>query len=76
MEPAPTFQVLVGNGNCLTAKGYIRDLHVQVQSHLLQLPVYLLPIAGADLVLGAALLATLGPHIADYSAQTIKILLG
>jgi hypothetical protein len=34
--------------------------------------VYLLPISGADLVLGAAWLATLGPHIADYSALSIK----
>lgn len=48
----------------------------QVQGHSLQLPVYLLPIAGADLVLGAAWLVTLGPHIADYSALSLKFYLG
>lgn len=31
---------------------------------------------GADLVLGAPWLATLGPHIADYSALTLKFYLG
>jgi hypothetical protein len=61
---------LVGNGNSLTAEGFIEQLPVQGQT--ITLPVYLLPISGADLVLGAAWLATLGPHIADYSALSIK----
>ena len=38
----------------------------------LLIPVYLLPVAGADLILGTAWLATLGPHVADYSALTLK----
>lgn len=76
IEPTPNFRVLVGNGNSLTAEGYISNLVVQIQGNSLQLPVYLLPIAGADLVLGAAWLATLGPHIADYSALSLKFYLG
>lgn len=74
--PAENFSVLVGNGNYLTAEGYIPNLQVHVQGHVLQLPVYLLPVTGADLVLGAPWLATLGPHIADYSALTLKFYLG
>lgn len=46
VEPAATFQVLSGNGNNLTAEDYIQKLEVQVQGHTLQLPVYLLPVAG------------------------------
>ena len=34
--------------------------------------MFSLPIAGADLVLGVAWLATLGPHILDYNALTFK----
>ncbi|MCI24698.1 hypothetical protein A2U01_0045884, partial [Trifolium medium] len=34
--------------------------------------MYLLPIVGADLILGATWLATLGPHVADYQALSIK----
>lgn len=75
VEPTDAFQVLVGNGNTLHAEGYINDLLVLVQSQLLKVPVYLFPIAGADLVLGASWLSTLGPHIADYSALTLKFYL-
>lgn len=39
------------------------------------MPVYLLPIVGADLILGSAWLATLGLHLADYASSTIKFLL-
>nr|KYP74492.1 Retrotransposable element Tf2 [Cajanus cajan] len=72
IEPASGLQVMVGNGNSLSTEGKISNLQVQVQGQLLQLPVYLLSVSGADLVLGAAWLATLGPHIADYSSLTIK----
>jgi len=75
IEPVPNFQVLVGNGNSLTAEGMVKALQVQIQGNLLNLPVYLLPVSGADLVLGAAWLATLGPHISDYSNLTLKFYL-
>ena len=39
------------------------------------LPVYLIPVIGADLVLGAAWLATLGSHIANYETMTFKFCL-
>jgi len=65
----------VGNGNTLIAEGLVREVSVQVQGHVLKLPVYLLPVSGADLVLGAAWLATLGPHVSDYSALTLKFYL-
>nr|KYP52382.1 Transposon Ty3-I Gag-Pol polyprotein [Cajanus cajan] len=76
IEPIPNFKVLVGNGNSLIADGAVSDLHVTIQGHVLTLPVYLLPVSGADLVLGAAWLATLGPHISDYSNLTLKFYLG
>ncbi|MCI42914.1 hypothetical protein A2U01_0064151, partial [Trifolium medium] len=50
----------------------VRKLHVQVQGHELVVPAYLLPVAGADLILGSSWLATLGPHIADYAHLTLK----
>nr|KYP37665.1 Transposon Ty3-I Gag-Pol polyprotein [Cajanus cajan] len=75
VEPISSFQVMVGNGNSLTVEGLIQELKVSVQGHTLTLPVYLLPVSGADLVLGASWLATLGPHISDYSALTLKFYL-
>ncbi|RDX64595.1 Retrovirus-related Pol polyprotein from transposon 17.6, partial [Mucuna pruriens] len=72
IEPAFLFKVLVGNDHSMAAEGLIQNLNVSVQGHELQLPVYLLPISGADLILGATWLATLGPHMANYSALSLK----
>nr|KYP53855.1 hypothetical protein KK1_000018 [Cajanus cajan] len=71
IEPIYNFNVLVGNGSTLVVEGFIKDLEVTIQSHSLILPVYLLPISGADLVLGASWLATLVAHISDYSTLTL-----
>lgn len=43
----------------------MEDLEVKIQGHSLKLPIYLLPVAGADLVLGVARLATIGLQISD-----------
>ena len=32
-----------------------------------------LPIAGSDIVIGASWLATLGPHVADYTIESAKL---
>ncbi|XP_014519802.1 uncharacterized protein LOC106776848 [Vigna radiata var. radiata] len=75
IEPVPNFHVLVGNGNSLITEGLVSKLEVMIQGHSLHLPTYLLLVTGADLVLGAAWLATLGPHISDYSTLTLKFYL-
>ena len=72
IEPALTFQVMVGDGNTLENEDQIKKLQVQLQDNILQLLVYLLPVAGADLILGATWLKTLGPHIAEFDALFIK----
>ena len=51
IQLSPHFRVVVGNGDTLTVKSFI---------------VYLLPVSGADLVLGASWLATIGIHVVDY----------
>ena len=37
--------------------------------------MFLLPISGVDLILGASWLKTIGPHIADYDALQLKFLM-
>nr|KYP49650.1 hypothetical protein KK1_028622 [Cajanus cajan] len=54
IQPAEQFKVMVGNGHSMTAEGVISDLVVDVQGHQIHCPVYLLPVAGANLILGAA----------------------
>jgi hypothetical protein len=75
VEPGPVFRVLVGNGEIMTAEGVIRELPLNIQGNEMKIPVYLLPVAGADVIIGAAWLATLGPHVADYAALTLKFFL-
>ena len=75
VEPIPNLQVLVGNGNSFVVEGLVEELEVKIQGHSFKLPVYLLPVTGEDLVLGAAWLAIVGPHISDYSKLTLKFYL-
>jgi hypothetical protein len=65
-------RVLVGNGQVLNAEGKIQQLPLQIQGNEIKVPFYLLQISGADVILGSTWLATLGPHVADYAALTLK----
>ena len=62
----------MGNGNSLQVERAIDDLQAKVQGYTLKFLVYLLRIAGAEITLGAAWLATLGPHIVDYRALSFQ----
>ena len=53
---------------------WIRELSIQAQGNKFQLPVFLLPISGADLILGDNWLKTLGSHIADHDSLQLKFL--
>lgn len=44
----------MGNGTTLQVEGCIPNLSVTVQGNQIQLPMYVLPIAGAKMILGAA----------------------
>lgn len=75
IESGPRFNVLVGNGQTMRVEGHISDLSVTIQGHELTVPVFLLPVVGADLIIGSPWLATLGPHVADYASLSLKFFL-
>jgi len=56
----------------LNAEGKIQQLSLQIQGQEIKVLVYLLQISGADVILGSMWLATLGPHVVDYAALTLK----
>lgn len=72
IEPLPSFRVMIGNGHNMQTEGRVQKLKVNVQKQELIIPVYLLPVVGADLILGSPWLATLGPHVADYAEKVLK----
>jgi len=67
-----TLKVTVGNGQRFETEGYIKRITVNIQGVEIDLPVFLLPISGADLIIGSYWLATVGPHIHDYKALNIQ----
>lgn len=73
IEPAPQVRVMIGDGYSMQGEGVIRELPVQIQGHVLSFPAFVLPIAGSDVVMGASWLATLGPHVADYTIGKAKL---
>ena len=50
----------------------MKDLRVHIQGLQLSLPVYLLQVVGADVILGATWLGSIGAHIHDYTARNIQ----
>ncbi|XP_058757342.1 uncharacterized protein LOC131630580 [Vicia villosa] len=70
--PIPNFSVMVGNGSKLECSGLCSKVPITLQDHLFFIPFYLIPIEGADVVLGMEWLRTLGPIVADFSIPEIS----
>jgi len=72
VEPAPNLCVMVGNFKSMIVEGCIKSLNVLIQGILVTRPeVYVLNVAGRDLVIGITWLKTLGAHIFYYNASFI-----
>lgn len=52
ITPTPQFSVMVGNGDHIHCTGFCPAVPLSLHSHTFTLPFYLLPIEGADVVLG------------------------
>lgn len=72
IQPTATFKVLVGDGNFLQVEGKIDPFKISIQGCKLAFPVYLLPIAGAEVIMGASWLSMLGAHIMDYRNLSVQ----
>jgi len=70
-EPIPHFSVMVGNGSHIEYQGTCQAVPITLQQARFNLPFYLFPIEGADVVLGMAWLHTLGHLQADFSIRSI-----
>lgn len=66
------FSVVVGNGQSITCSGFCSDVPVKLSTQTFQILFFILPIHGADLVLGVQWLQTLGSFLSDYSIPSIQ----
>ncbi|KAI3739426.1 hypothetical protein L2E82_29830 [Cichorium intybus] len=67
---------MVGNGDNIQCTGVIPDLILHLQNTAFTIPFFVLPVAGADLILGIAWLSTLGPLLADFAIPQITFNVG
>jgi len=65
----PRLKVLVDNWEQLECEGEVQNIPVQIQEHSLYISAYVLPIAGAELVLGSQWLATVDTHLVNYKER-------
>ncbi|KAL6506420.1 hypothetical protein OROGR_024601 [Orobanche gracilis] len=62
-----TIQVKVGNGEFIQCQGVCHNISIVLQGFSFCIPLLVLPISGADVVLGVQWLETLGPVLTLYN---------
>lgn len=73
-QQARSFQVLVGNGEELKCSSICPQVPLQMGPNQFLVDLYVLPISGAELVLGVQWLKTLGPVLTDYNHLTMHFI--
>lgn len=66
------FQVMIGNGDQLVCNTQCLNVPVLLSNTPFTIDFFILPISGADLVLGVQCLKTLGLIITDYSTLQME----
>ncbi|XP_025617181.1 uncharacterized protein [Arachis hypogaea] len=75
IEPAPGVKVMVGDFDVLPVEGYLPALNVNLSGCYVTIPdVFVLHVAGGDLVIGTTWLKTLKAHIVDYDSSFLRFL--
>lgn len=65
-------KVMIGNGNVLDCDHLCANVCLSIQGQIFHVDHHVLPISGADIVLGVQWLKELGPIITDYSQLTMR----
>jgi len=74
VTPAQGFHVLVGNGEELACSTVCKQVSLQLGPHQFLVDLFVLPLSGAEIVLGVQWLTTLGPVLTDYEHLTMKFI--
>ncbi|CAI9294236.1 unnamed protein product [Lactuca saligna] len=73
-QPVQPFSVMVGNGQHIQCQGFCPNVHLQLPHSRFQVPIFILPVEGADVILGITWLSTLGRLSADFSIPEITFM--
>ncbi|XP_022032819.1 uncharacterized protein LOC110933927 [Helianthus annuus] len=74
--PIPSFSVMVGSGDHIVCQGKCPEFTIHLYNTPFQIPVFVMPVQGADVILGLSWLSTLGPLMADFSIPQITFNVG
>lgn len=72
MSQSSDFHVMVGNGEKLECTGACSQVPVILISAQFSIHFFVLPISGANIVLGVQWLKTLGPIVTDYAKLNMQ----
>jgi predicted aspartyl protease len=70
--PAHSFKVLVGNGEELQCTTICPNVSLFLGPHAFTVDLFVIPLSGAELVLGVQWLKTLGPILTNYEKLTMS----
>lgn len=71
-KPTSTLKVMIGDGNVLDFCQVCPNITVSIQGQTFHVNLHVLPISGADLVLGVQWLKDLGPIVTEYGQLTMQ----
>ena len=63
VQPRPRLTATVANGEKVTCPGVLRQAPITIDDNEFRVDLFVMPLAGYDLVLGTQWMATLGPII-------------
>jgi hypothetical protein len=71
IEPRPRLTATIANGEHVACPGVLRHAPVIINGMEFRIDLYVMPLAGYDVVLGTHWIATLGPIVWDLAARTM-----
>jgi hypothetical protein len=72
IQPRPRLTATVANGERITCPGVIRQAPISISGEPFQVDLFVMPLAGYDLVLGTQWLVTLGRIVWDFQDRTMS----
>lgn len=73
-ETTQALKVMVGNGTVIDCHQICPHTSINIQGQLFDVDLHVLPISGADIVLGIQWLKRLGPIVTDYETLTMQFI--
>jgi hypothetical protein len=69
---SPRMTATVANGKQVTCAGVFRQVAIDIAGEAFHIDLYVMPLAGYDLVLGTQWLVTMGPIVWDFTKRSMS----